>query len=155
MQLFWQLPNSIILIQLSKLVPQRLVYRLQLRQINLAHLRVIRTRKRLIQLLGAQFCVARHAFQQPRRQYRLEVPDANSLAIQQLQKFLSLLGQERLLNRGLQLAELFGLLNFDRRLLETHYRPRTRLNLWSGRRESNPRPTAWKAVTLPLSYSRP
>ena len=26
---------------------------------------------------------------------------------------------------------------------------------WSGRRGSNPRPTAWKAVTLPLSYSRP
>jgi hypothetical protein len=26
---------------------------------------------------------------------------------------------------------------------------------WSGRRESDPRPTAWKAVTLPLSYSRP
>src|SRR5690349_7152149 len=25
---------------------------------------------------------------------------------------------------------------------------------WSGRRESNPQPTAWKAVTLPLSYSR-
>jgi hypothetical protein len=25
---------------------------------------------------------------------------------------------------------------------------------WSGRRGSNPRPTAWKAVTLPLSYSR-
>ena len=24
----------------------------------------------------------------------------------------------------------------------------------SGRRESNPQPTAWKAVTLPLSYSR-
>src|SRR5438552_5570921 len=28
------------------------------------------------------------------------------------------------------------------------------IQLWSGRRESNPRPTAWKAVTLPLSYSR-
>ena len=27
-------------------------------------------------------------------------------------------------------------------------------NRWSGRRDSNPRPTAWKAVTLPLSYSR-
>ena len=26
--------------------------------------------------------------------------------------------------------------------------------LWSGRRGSNPRPTAWEAVTLPLSYSR-
>jgi hypothetical protein len=24
----------------------------------------------------------------------------------------------------------------------------------SGRRDSNPQPTAWKAVTLPLSYSR-
>src|SRR5438552_2620277 len=28
------------------------------------------------------------------------------------------------------------------------------IQLWSGRRESSPRPTAWKAVTLPLSYSR-
>ena len=28
------------------------------------------------------------------------------------------------------------------------------LRVWSGRRGSNPRPTAWKAVTLPLSYSR-
>ena len=29
-----------------------------------------------------------------------------------------------------------------------------RFSNWSGRRGSNPRPTAWKAVTLPLSYSR-
>ena len=28
------------------------------------------------------------------------------------------------------------------------------LNLWSGRRDSNPRQPAWKAGTLPLSYSR-
>ena len=28
------------------------------------------------------------------------------------------------------------------------------LKQWSGRRGSNPRPTAWEAVTLPLSYSR-
>jgi hypothetical protein len=28
------------------------------------------------------------------------------------------------------------------------------LKSWSGRRESDPQPTAWKAVTLPLSYSR-
>jgi hypothetical protein len=34
-------------------------------------------------------------------------------------------------------------------------RPRGRVSeRWSGRRGSNPRPTAWKAVTLPLSYSR-
>ena len=31
----------------------------------------------------------------------------------------------------------------------------TRTRMWSGRRGSNPRPTAWEAVTLPLSYSRP
>jgi hypothetical protein len=34
------------------------------------------------------------------------------------------------------------------------HRPTGRVE-WSGRRGSNPRPTAWKAVTLPLSYSRP
>ncbi len=28
------------------------------------------------------------------------------------------------------------------------------VKIWSGRRESNSQPTAWKAVTLPLSYSR-
>ena len=26
---------------------------------------------------------------------------------------------------------------------------------WSGKRDSNPRPPAWKAGALPLSYSRP
>ena len=26
--------------------------------------------------------------------------------------------------------------------------------MWSGRRGSNPQPTAWEAATLPLSYSR-
>src|SRR5687767_15551338 len=27
--------------------------------------------------------------------------------------------------------------------------------MWSGKRDSNPRPPAWKAGALPLSYSRP
>src|SRR6516225_10334849 len=42
--------------------------------------------------------------------------------------------------------EYFGVAVFDvaSKLLES----------WCGRRGSNPRPTAWKAVTLPLSYSR-
>src|ERR1043166_693485 len=26
--------------------------------------------------------------------------------------------------------------------------------IWSGQRESNPRPTVWKTATLPLSYTR-
>lgn len=29
-----------------------------------------------------------------------------------------------------------------------------RIGKWSGKRDSNPRRTAWEAVTLPLSYSR-
>src|SRR6185436_5738042 len=33
-------------------------------------------------------------------------------------------------------------------------RQEIRKGVWSGRRESNSQPTAWKAVTLPLSYSR-
>src|ERR1700694_5620111 len=31
---------------------------------------------------------------------------------------------------------------------------KSRVNAWSGRRGSNPRQPAWKAGTLPLSYSR-
>ena len=43
--------------------------------------------------------------------------------------------------------------SFENKIKTTEIRTKM-LNLWSGRRESNPRPTAWKAVTLPLSYSR-
>jgi hypothetical protein len=39
-------------------------------------------------------------------------------------------------------------------LLSPCSRVACRTAAWSGRRDSNPRPTAWKAVTLPLSYSR-
>src|ERR1019366_2126810 len=38
--------------------------------------------------------------------------------------------------------------------LELHPCEKVQWRSWSGRRDSNPRPTAWKAVTLPLSYSR-
>ncbi len=40
--------------------------------------------------------------------------------------------------------------------LQTAYEalPERRLFTWSGRRGSNPRQPAWKAGTLPLSYSR-
>ena len=31
---------------------------------------------------------------------------------------------------------------------------RDKVGIWSGRRGSNPQPTAWEAATLPLSYSR-
>src|SRR5208282_1297340 len=99
-------------------------------------------------------------FQRARGENGFKVPHANSLAIQLLQETLCIIRQERLLNGRLQLCEFILLLNLDRCLLEAHryctlFRslPDTS-GLWSGRRESNPRPTAWKAVTLPLSYSR-
>src|ERR1700733_36569 len=145
----------VILVQPLKFVPQRNVDRFQLRQIKLPHLRLIGKRQRLIQLPCTQLRTCRSSrnfFEYARREHGIEIPHANSLAIQLLQEPLCLLAQERLINCSLQLGELLLLLDFDRRLLEAHF---IASKLWSGRRESNPRPTAWKAVTLPLSYSRP
>src|SRR5208282_4302160 len=81
----------------------------------------------------------------------------------QLQVLRNSVRRERMLHRSLQVAELTLLLDLDRALLEhrrsplhpKHQIPNATLKLWSGRRGSNPRPTAWKAVTLQLSYSRP
>src|SRR5205085_12586907 len=69
---------------------------------------------------------------------------------------------ENALNGRPQLFKLFGLLDRDLGLLKSHFsripnflrKLTPQPEFWSGRRESNPRPTAWKAVTLPLSYSR-
>src|SRR3974390_3414787 len=90
----------------------------------------------------------------PLRNDSIKVTDADSLAVHLLQELLSFCGRECLFNRRLQPREFLCLLNLDGSLFKSHCHPRTS-NLWSGRRESNPRPTAWKAVTLPLSYSRP
>src|SRR5208337_3992397 len=121
---------------------------------------------------------------QPFAEHGIQVSNADALAVQLLQKALDRLGLERPLHRRLQPGELLLFLNLDGSLFESHacYPEATRLsppkdlgaprdqsralceiansrvrrasNFWSGRRESNPRPTAWKAVTLPLSYSR-
>src|SRR2546427_8300295 len=37
---------------------------------------------------------------------------------------------------------------------ELHGRDHSQRHTWSGKRDSNPRPPAWKAGALPLSYSR-
>ena len=110
--------DSVILVQLLKLVTQREVDAFQLRQIKLAHLGLIGNRQPLIQLLRLQTRIASGLFQQARRQYPIKVPDANSFAIQLLQESLRFSGQEGLLDRCLQLAELFNLLDLDRRLFE-------------------------------------
>ena len=104
-------------------MPQRNVDRFQLRQIKFAHLRLIGKRQRLIQLPRTQLRTCRSArkfFQQARREYRIEIPYANSFAVQLLQEALCFFGQERMLDSSLQLGKFLLLLNLDRRLFEAH-----------------------------------
>src|ERR1051325_3839236 len=104
-------------------MPQRDVDPFQLRQVKLAHLRLVRQWQRLIQLQSIKPLFAK-AFEDALRQHRVEIPDANSLAIQLLQEPLHLLRQERLLNCALHLGELLRLLNLDGSLFERHCHPR-------------------------------
>src|SRR5262249_20176337 len=117
-------------------------------------------------------------------QNRIEVANPDSFPIHLPQESFYLVRQEHLLNRHLQPGVFLRLLNLDGSLFKSHFchpeatrfsspkdlgTPRDQSRVfcelansrvwrasksWSGRRESNPRPTAWKAVTLPLSYSR-
>src|SRR5579863_4736800 len=77
------------------------------------------------------------------------------MASQTLEKPFGLVRAERAIDRPLQFLKLGFSLNLNDSLLEARHDTHSASKLWSGRRESNPRPTAWKAVTLPLSYSRP
>ncbi|HYL72818.1 MAG TPA: hypothetical protein VEU96_01360, partial [Bryobacteraceae bacterium] len=88
------------LIQLLEPMPQRLLYRLQPRQIKVTHLRLVRNRQLLIQRASVQSRLAK-AFEHPLRQHRIQIANADSLAIQLLQEPLNLPGQERLLDGGL------------------------------------------------------
>src|SRR6266699_2037488 len=88
------------------------------------------------------------------RQHQIKISNSESRARDLLQILLSIIRSERAIDRALQLLKFFLFLNLNPSLLERH-RQHPVHNFWSGRRESNPRPTAWKAVTLPLSYSRP
>src|SRR5580658_3326205 len=116
--------RSVILIQLLKLVPQRLIHRFELRQVKLAHLRLIRHGQRRIQSTRVQFGFG-ETFEHPLRQYAVEIPDANSLAVQLLQETLGLVREERLLHRPLQPGELLLLLNLDRSPLESRRHTRS------------------------------
>ena len=131
----------------------------QLRQIKLPHLRLIRNRQRLIQLPCASnpalrlsaYSIFQHSGrtaprQTPEREFlcgptasgtappfRARTPAPLRLAASQTPAAFSILIAACSNPTVIYLNQIF----------------------WSGRRESNPRPTAWKAVTLPLSYSRP
>ena len=86
-------------------------------------------------------------------QYAIEVADPDASTFKPPQELFDAPSRECSLDRAFEVGELVFLLNLDDSLFETH-RQSPASKFWSGRRESNPRPTAWKAVTLPLSYSR-
>src|ERR1700758_3614500 len=135
---------------------QRLFHLLELRQVELAHLPLIGKRQYLVQSLGslaALFQRSIHILDDLLIQHAIEIADPNASTVQPLQELFDRTRSKHALNRCFQFRELRFFLNLDDRLLESHRHSR-RSEFWSGRRESNPRPTAWKAVTLPLSYSR-
>src|SRR5258708_22724108 len=142
-----------MLIQLLKLRAQRRLHFLNLGQVKLLHLRLIGNGQCCVQALRALLrsgYLLHNAF----RQHQIKISNAESRACDPFQILPNVLGSENAANRVFQFREFFLFLNLDRSLFETH-RWHPFHNFWSARRESNPRPTAWKAVTLPLSYSRP
>src|SRR6185312_3843104 len=145
---------SVVLINLLELRPKFRAHFFNLEQVKLFYLRPVGDRKtgieslRLLPFCQCAFDLLKQAF----RHDRIQIANPNTSARNPLQKFLNVLRREGGHNRALQLSEFLFLLDLDRCLFECH---REHLfKFWSGRRESNPRPTAWKAVTLPLSYSR-
>src|SRR6185437_11983663 len=139
---------SVVLINLLELRPKLRTHFFNLEKVKLFQLRLIgdwQTRiksPRPLSLCQCPFDLLKLAF----RKDRIQIANPNTSGRNPLQKFLNVLRREGGHNRALQLAEFFFLLDLDRCLFECH---REHLfKFWSGRRESNPRPTAWKAVTL-------
>src|SRR5207302_1418918 len=72
---------------------------------------------------------------------RLQVPHPASRAVHSFEKFLNFLSCESTNYRALQFLKFRLSFNLNGRLLKAHNIP-TCIKLWSGRRESNPRPPA-------------
>ena len=153
-----RLHTSVILKQLLKLCPQREVDLFQLRQVKLPHLRLIGNRQRLDTATSPFFaCFSPH-----RPISRIPLARHRSRSRTRIPRFASDSGILRALSAAeapdqsrSSVPQTRFFLNLDHclaRKLTVISHPESKI--WSGRRESNPRPTAWKAVTLPLSYSR-
>src|SRR5579864_3276301 len=145
---------SAVLVNPAIFPPELRVNLLYPLQIKLAHQCLIGQGQTIVDLLRASSGNSPRRvcrLKQSQAQYLFELSRRDPLALQPLVKPGQHLGTKNALDGGAQLPKLFCLLNRNLCLLKCHV---LSLN-WSGRRESNPRPTAWKAVTLPLSYSRP
>src|SRR5258708_25386177 len=134
-----------------------------LREIKLPQLDLIGNGQRFIQSARRSSLRPRHPVDYIRRESRIQIADSNLPTVEPLQILRDPIRCERFLHRSLQVAELtlFSTLITPGSKINVFTAPsetpnsNPTLKLCSGRRGSNPRPTAWKAVTLPLSYSRP
>src|SRR5690242_3297106 len=141
-------------INLCVLHAQSVVDLLQAQQVVLANLGAIGERQRLIKLLHALFAeTCRDLLDHAACQHAIVFAQAHALGLHRLQELFHR-GTKDLVKGAAQEVELPRALHRNRCLLERRFCHISTTQSWSGRRESNPRPTAWKAVTLPLSYSR-
>ena len=102
-------------------MPQCGVELFDLRQVKLAHLRLIGKHQRLIQLLRV---LRRVTVEHPLRQYRIQITNTDSLAIHLLQEPFHLLGLEGQLDGGLQPGEFLSLFYLDGSLLNVTVIPK-------------------------------
>ena len=158
--------KSVVRVQFEKLLPQLRRYLLQASEVKFTNLALVSIDK--LAVLGFD-----SGSQQIPIQHRFKFADADPCALNRLQKADQFARRKRLINRDtnrtirqrigdgkdglIEVADRRGCAacGTQKKLLRAQTRCPATQNLWSGRRGSDPRPTAWKAVTLPLSYSRP
>src|SRR5215470_1435984 len=117
-------------------------------QIDLTHLSAVRISQRSIQ--RRRLCA-----EKPMRQNRLKLPGPELCLLQLTKKLRRIHRSKGIMQSLFHFGKSFSVLNWKDRLLKHELLTNSAYSIfWSGRRESDPRPTAWKAVTLPLSYSR-
>src|SRR5208282_3834347 len=110
----------VVLIQLVKLRPQRRIDFLDLREIKLPYLGLIRNRQRTVQRPCRSSVPARRPVDRIHRENRIQVADSNLAAVEFLQVLRDPVRCERFLHCGFQVAELALFLDLDGALFEHH-----------------------------------
>src|SRR5437588_7121843 len=115
--------TSVIPVKLLKLGPNSRLHLFNLRQIKLAHLRLIRRRQLLVQLTSrlvtlSQFII--QLLQNATGQHQIKIPNAHAFLLQPAQKLLNPVGCENPHERRFQFSEFFFFRDLDSSLLEAH-----------------------------------
>src|SRR5579875_1529709 len=141
---------SVIRVNLQVFLPQLGSHLLHNPEVALTNLAAVRIPQRGVQSRGL-------LPKQPKSKHGFKLADAQAGTLDAADKIFYSRGRKCSINRAHHLRENLFILNGKYCLLKHRsltFDLHLACNSWSGRRESNPRPTAWKAVTLPLSYSR-